>query len=75
MQSQMTLEEKTRAYWRVSMGWNGKAKPVTMDRALKTTCEIICSTSPTRRLSKLTEAMEREMINHQPARKRKEKEA
>lgn len=70
-----SLEQKTRAYWQVSLGWNGKAKPVTMDRALRVTCDIMCTTSPSRRLAKVTEAMEREMINHQPARKRKEKEA
>ena len=65
----LTLEQKTLRYWKVSSGWNGRIKATKMGKALETTCDIVCTTSPARPLYKAVLGLEDELVNRTPAQK------
>ena len=60
------LEQKTRAYWKVSQAWNG-VSPTEMpfERANKLCNKALLYTNPSRPVAKLTERLLQELIQNE----------
>lgn len=58
----MTLEEKTREYWKVCQSWHGTGPAIATGEILKKTHDIACFTDPGRPLMKYMLVIEEDII-------------
>lgn len=61
-QGDFTLEEKTKAFWRLSLSFNGKAAPVTFKHANASITRLLGMLNPYRPLAEQTLGLKEEIV-------------
>lgn len=73
--SSKSLEQRTRDYWNLSLGWNGRGRSTTVEKALKLTCNLASTTDPYKPLAARVRQIEHEIIVGKKAKAKESKKS